>query len=125
MDDAVSHAAEPMETAVTPEAAPELAGAAAMPGVSEPARAERVEQEATLAALRALVLRAYPSAPPELVTGDTLAALVASAERAEQLARRLAAQTLPAGQPPRDPLPLPVEQLSPSAKIAHGLHLRR
>lgn len=39
--------------------------------------------------LRSLVLRAYPDALPELVQGETLEALVASAERAVELKQRL------------------------------------
>lgn len=82
--------------------------------------------------LRELVLRAHPEAIPELVQGETLEELEASARLATEVYRRIAesvretvareaAASVPAGQPGRQAYPLNIESLSPAAKIAEGL----
>ncbi|MCM8745858.1 hypothetical protein NET03_04885 [Thermomicrobium sp. CFH 73360] len=75
--------------------------------------------------LRSLVLRAYPEALPELVQGETLEALVASAERAVELRQRLLAEAN-AGTPVAAGAPRRVEgeavaRLSPLEKIRHAI----
>lgn len=75
--------------------------------------------------LRSLVLRAYPEALPELVQGETLEALVASAERAVELRQRLLAEAS-AGTPVAAGAPRRVEgeavaRLSPLEKIRHAI----
>lgn len=85
-----------------------------------------------VARLRELVLRAHPEAIPELVHGETLEELEASAKLATEVYRRIAgtvrerlareaAGSVPAGQPGRQPYLVDAEALSPSAKIAEGL----
>jgi hypothetical protein len=95
-----------------------------------PAQAASAPEEPTaavpLAELRALVLRAYPEAVPELVSGDTLAALVESAERSAALRARLLAEAqavrppVSAGAPRRAP-EAEVARLSPFEKIARAI----
>lgn len=85
--------------------------------------------------LRELVLRAHPEAIPELVRGETLEELEASARLATEVYRRIAesvreavrreaAASVPAGQPGRQTYLVNVEALSPAAKIAEGLRRR-
>jgi hypothetical protein len=83
-----------------------------------------------LDALRALVLRAYPEALPELVTGETLEALLASAERAVALRARLLAEAQRAVPPvsagaPRRIAEAEAGRLSPLEKIARALGRER
>ncbi len=84
------------------------------------------------ARLRELVLRAHPEAVPELVQGETLEELEASARLATEVYRRIAesvreavareaAASVPAGQPGRQTYLVNIEALSPSAKMAEGL----
>lgn len=85
--------------------------------------------------LRELVLRAHPEAIPELVQGETLEELEASASLATEVYRRIAdsvreavareaAASVPAGQPGRQTYLVNIEALSPAAKIAEGLRRR-
>jgi hypothetical protein len=83
-----------------------------------------------LDALRALVLRAYPEALPDLVTGETLEALLASAERAVALRARLLAEAQRAVPPvsagaPRRIAEAEAGRLSPLEKIARALGRER
>lgn len=50
-----------------------------------------------LDAVRAVVLRAHPEAVPELIAGDSIAALLASVEPAEAAYRRVAAALVATG----------------------------
>ena len=83
-----------------------------------------------LDALRQLVLRAYPEALPELVAGETLDELLASAERAVALRARLLAEAqratppVSAGAPRRLGEP-EAGRLSPFEKIARALGRER
>lgn len=79
-----------------------------------------------LAAIRELVLRAHPDMVPELITGDTVEALLDSVEPARAAYERLvtslgrpATPTVPAGG--QRPVPVDPERLSPSEKIRRGL----
>lgn len=107
---------------------PGAAGADAAPvaGVDGPPAAAGAATTVPLDAVRALVLRAYPEAPPELVQGDSLAALVASAERAVELRQRLLAEAqsavppVAAGAPRRGSEP-DAGRLSPFEKIARAI----
>lgn len=89
----------------------------------------------TLDAVRALVLRAHPDVVPELVTGETIDALLASIEPAQSAHARLVAAlgerpearstapSVPAGgfaSVPVDPETLPAAE-----KIRRGIHARR
>jgi len=95
-----------------------------------------------LAAVRALALRAYPETVPELVAGDSVAALLGSLEPAAAAYRRIAegvvttvathaaapaaspaAPTVPAGSAP--PVALDPERLPSVEKIRRGLAVRR
>lgn len=131
-------------------AAPEQEQPAAgvVPGPAEEQPAERAEEEPAeqgqagaspgvdVEKLRELVLRAHPEAIPELVQGETLEELEASARLATEVYRRIAdsvreavareaAASIPAGQPGRQTSLVNVEALSPSAKIAEGLRRAR
>lgn len=118
-----------------PEAAehPEQAAAPDVPAPAGPASEPAPPLPATpvpLDALRALVLRAYPEALPELVSGDTLEALVASAERAVALRARLLAEAQRALPPvsagaPRHFTEPEAGRLSPFEKIARALGRER
>ena len=91
-----------------------------------------------LAAVRQLALRAYPETVPELVAGDTIAALLGSLEPAAAAYRRIAedvtaavpppvatpaAPTVPAGSVP--PVVIDPEHLPAVEKIRRGLTARR
>jgi hypothetical protein len=99
-----------------------------------PARQGQAETSPAVDAgrLRELVLRAHPEAIPELVQGETLEELEASAKLASEVYRRIAesvreavareaAGSIPAGQPGRQTFLVNIEALSPAAKIAEGL----
>ena len=135
MSDPLTPAATEAAAAATepaPAAEPEPVGAppvadepGAPPAASAPEPAEPVAT-VPLDALRALVLRAYPEALPELVSGDTLEALLASAERARELRARLLAEAQAAAPPvaagaPRGAGDPETGRLSPLAKIAWAL----
>ena len=84
--------------------------------------------EADLVAVRDLVLRAHPDVVPELVAGDSVAALLASVEPARSAYGRLAeawgeAQprlvAVPAGG--GAPLPIDPEKIPSGEKIRRGL----
>ena len=90
-----------------------------------------------LAAVRELALRAYPETVPELVGGESVAALLSSLEPAAAAYRRIAegvvaqavsptmpiAPTVPAGSAPS--VSLDPEQLPSVEKIRRGLAVRR
>ena len=94
---------------------------------------EREEERRTaegLAAVRELALRAYPDAVPELVTGASVAEVMASVEPARAAYRRIAeavGQAGPAATPPVVPagdaprLAVDVEALPAAEKIRRGL----
>jgi len=118
------------------------ASGADLSGAGEPVAGEQVTPQAgavpagvDAARLRELVLRAHPEAIPELVQGETLEELEASARLATEVYRRIAdsvreavareaAASVPAGQPGRQTYLVNVEALSPAAKIAEGLRRR-
>jgi hypothetical protein len=95
---------------------------------SEPTPEEQLRRElaAAVAAYRAARLAAEPLLPPELVAGETVAAIDASLEQAravvarvrERVQREAAREVAPAapGRTPPDPA-----TLSPREKIAYGL----
>lgn len=102
----------------------EQQGQAAEPG--QEAREERsVMSGEEVAAARELVLRAHPDTVPELVRGESVAALMASVEPARAAYQRIAAAVgpaapaVPAGDAP--PLPVDVEALPATEKIRRGL----
>jgi hypothetical protein len=87
-----------------------------------------------LAAVRELALRAYPETVPELVGGDSVAALLRSLEPATAAYRRIAEgvtanapsaplPTVPAGSAP--PVAIDAERLPSVEKIRRGLATRR
>ncbi len=88
-----------------------------------------------LAAVAALALRAHPDAVPELVSGSSVAELVASLEPAraayQRIAERVAAGGPPGGTPPVVPagdaprLAVDVEALPAAEKIRRGLATRK
>lgn len=138
MTDPLTPAATEAAAAATepaPAAEPEPVGAPPVadepgtpPAAGAPEPVDPAEPVATvpLDALRALVLRAYPEALPELVSGDTLEALLASAERARELRARLLAEAQAAAPPvaagaPRGAGDPEAGRLSPLAKIAWAL----
>ena len=105
----------------------------AMEQGSEPAAPSATEE---LATVRELALRAYPDRVAELVTGATVAELMASVEPARAAYRRIAeavgqgaaaarpaAPVVPAGDAPR--LAVDVEALPAAEKIRRGLATRR
>jgi len=125
--EAAAAATEPAPAAESePVGAPPVADEpGAPPAASAPEPAEPVAT-VPLDVLRALVLRAYPEALPELVSGDTLEALLASAERARELRARLLAEAQAAAPPvaagaPRGAGDPEAGRLSPLAKIAWAL----
>ena len=96
--------------------------------------AERAARRAAVARYREAMLAAEPALPPELVAGDSLDELDASAEAARRAVARIrerlaaeaedaAARGFPAGAPPRADGPA-AEGLTPSEKIALGLERR-
>jgi hypothetical protein len=102
----------------------------------EPAEQVGVAPAVDTTRLRELVLRAHPEAIPELVQGETLEELEASATLATEVYRRIAASvreavareaaaSIPAGQPGRQASLVDLEALSPTAKIAEGLRRAR
>lgn len=100
-----------------------MAGDAA--GAAAPDRAAPLTTSVRVDELRSLVLRAYPEALPELVQGETLEALLASAERAVELRQRLLAE-VSAGIPVAAGAPRRVElgegtHLSPLEKIVRAI----
>lgn len=86
-----------------------------------------------LAAVRELALRAHPETIPELVTGDSVAAILASLEPAATAYRRIAEgiaartpaptvpsiPTVPAGSTP--PVAIDADRLPPVEKIRRAL----
>lgn len=81
-----------------------------------------------LAAVRELVLRAHPDVVPELVTGETIAALIASVEPARAAYARLTASIaqdaspvapVPAGG--SAPIAVDPDRVPPAEKIRRGL----
>lgn len=76
---------------------------------------------------REAVLRGSPEVPPELVAGETVDEIDASAEQAREMVQRIkgqleaqaASQRVPTGAPPRATPDL--SALSPREKIAYGL----
>jgi hypothetical protein len=87
-----------------------------------------------LAAVRELALRAYPETVPELVGGDSVAAVMQSLEPAAAAYRRIAegvtaahpaptAPVVPAGSAP--PVSIDPERLPSVEKIRRGLAARR
>ena len=109
--------------------APPASGAAPSPATADPtSTASAPEAVATvpLEALLALVLRAYPEALPDLVTGDSWEALVTSATRAVELRQRIAAELRAADPPvaagaPRRASEVELGRLSPFEKIARAI----
>lgn len=96
--------------------------------------AERAARRAAVARYREAMLAAEPALPPELVVGDSLDELDASAEAARRAVARIrerlaaeaedaAARGFPAGAPARADGPA-AEGLTPSEKIALGLERR-
>ena len=85
---------------------------------------------ADLAALRELALRAYPETVPELVGGESVAALLASLEPAAAAYQRIAREVTASGPPPTVPAgsaPPPAidpERLPSVEKIRRGLARR-
>jgi hypothetical protein len=85
----------------------------------------------TAARYRDLVVRSEPALPPELIAGDDIDAIDATAEAARKTVARLRAQLedeaqqrrVPAGAPPRSRPDL--SGLSPEQKIRVGLAQRR
>lgn len=84
--------------------------------------------EVDLDAVRDLVLRAHPDVVPELVAGDSVAALLASVEPARSAYVRLAeawgeAQPRPVSVPAGGGAPLPIdpEKIPSAEKIRRGL----
>jgi len=115
--------APPPRAPDAPETAPPASDG---PAVAAPAPLTPVP----LDTLRALVLRAYPEALPDLVTGETLEALLASAERAVALRARLLAEAQRAVPPvsagaPRRIAEAEAGRLSPLEKIARALGRER
>jgi hypothetical protein len=87
---------------------------------------------AELAAVRELALRAYPETVPELVGGDSVAALLKSLEPAAAAYQRIAAEVATSGSPPAataptvpagsaPPVALDPERLPSVEKIRRGL----
>ena len=105
--------------------------------------AEAVESGATgmsgedLAAVRDLALRAYPETVPELVGGDSVAALLGSLEPAAAAYRRIAEGVAASAPPPTAPaapmvpagsaplVAIDPERLPSTEKIRRGLATRR
>ena len=96
--------------------------------------AERAARRAAVARYREAMLAAEPALPPELVAGDSLDEVDASAEAARRAVARIrerlaaeaedaAARGFPAGAPGRADLHA-AEGLTPSEKIALGLERR-
>ncbi len=95
----------------------------------EPAEPQDSPPDAELDAVRAVVLQAYPDVVPELVTGDSVAALLASVEPARSAYARLA-ETWSAGRTPEaarvpagggTPIAVDPERLPAAEKIRRGL----
>ncbi len=84
-----------------------------------------------VASYRELVVAAHPEIPPELITGDSVAAVDESRQSAQALVDKvkqgIEAETsktrVPAGAPPRAPLDLSV--LSPREKIEYAIGGKR
>ncbi len=103
----------------------------------EMARDDATENEVVdeVALARALALRAHPDAVPELVTGATVAEIVASLEPARAAYRRIAERVggrevvapaipnVPAGSAP--PVAIDPDRLPAAEKIRRGLARRR
>lgn len=90
------------------------------------------EDDDDIPAVRALILAAYPDVVPDMVTGATVADLLASVEAARAAYSAVAARLVPAaGAPPAAPPPIPAgggatlpidpERLPASEKIRRGL----
>ncbi|HEV2074374.1 MAG TPA: hypothetical protein VGR29_12110 [Thermomicrobiales bacterium] len=85
-------------------------------------------QASDLEAVREMVLRAHPDVVPELVAGDSVAALLASVEPTRSAYARLAeawsdAQPQPVSVPAGGGAPLPIdpEKIPSAEKIRRGL----
>jgi len=84
-----------------------------------------------VASYRELVVTAHPEIPPELITGDSVAAVDESLRSAQALVDKVrqgieaetAKTRVPAGSPPRTPLDLSV--LSPREKIQYAIGGKR
>jgi chromosome segregation ATPase len=80
-----------------------------------------------VAAYKEMVIQANPGLPPELITGDTIAAVKESVQNTlavmdrvrQEMATAAARTRVPAGAPPRAPLDF--TGLSPREKIQQGL----
>lgn len=88
----------------------------------------------TLATFRAAIVAANPDAIPELIAGDSFEAITASVAGAKTAYANAAARIKPEGQAATAPsVPagggaapvVNLAQMSPAAKIAHGLSARR
>lgn len=104
---------------------------------AEPAAEAGAMTGEELAAIRELALRAYPETVPELVGGESVAALLGSLEPAAAAYRRIAqgvaartpapatpaVPTVPAGSTP--PVAIDPERLPPVEKIRRALEARR
>lgn len=127
----VLDAAAPSEPEATEQAGDAIPTAISAPeGPASEAPPQPPSATVPLDALRALVLRAYPEALPELVSGETLEALLASAERAVALRARLLAEAQRALPPvsagaPRGLAESESRTLSPFEKIARALGRER
>lgn len=107
---------------------PEQRAAAAEPAAADGAPSPAATGAEDLAAIRALALRAYPDAVPELVGGGSVADLIGSLEPARAAFRRIAeaigtgttaAPAVPAGASPR--LAVDPDALPPAEKIRRAL----
>ncbi|MCS7296346.1 MAG: hypothetical protein NZ761_13235 [Dehalococcoidia bacterium] len=123
--------AAPSEAEATEQAGDPIPTASTAPeGLASEAPPQPPATTVPLDALRALVLRAYPEALPELVSGETLEGLLASAERAVALRARLLAEAQRALPPvsagaPRGLAESESRTLSPFEKIARALGRER
>jgi hypothetical protein len=101
---------------------------------------EASREASDLAAVRELVLRAHPDVVPELIGGQSVAAVLASVEPAQAAYARLAEQVTAnrAGEPPAPvapaapnvpaggspPVPVDPERLPAAEKIRRGIRAR-
>lgn len=125
-------------TEATTAAAPDNAQAQgitpAATGAASAAAAPAAIDAATLATFRAAIVAANPDAIPELIAGDSFEAITASVAGAKTAYANAAARIKPEGQAATAPsVPagggaapvVNLAQMSPAAKIAHGLSARR
>lgn len=104
------------------------------PTPEHPQQATDDAQALDIAAIRDLVLKAHPDVVPELITGTSVAALLASIEPAQAAYGRLlesvrsgqsqatSVPAVPAGG--SAPVPIDPDRLPPAEKIRRGLHAR-